>query len=463
MKAKNVVIWLFAIVAITAINIWNTTVDPLVGSKLAAETVNGGDSAFMAQRLYEGAKEFGWGLKALLSFFVALGAWALTRNKAQAILKRASESVGVLVSGSIITLGMTGCKPFNTPEYVEVRPSETAYFIPLVGDNKEAQAQFDSKAYESYKKVGIKRILVPKEWLPTGRMNSDGKWIPTARIIIVDRSSENRFWTKEQNKGSTKEDQAVSVESKDSVAFSMGFKVTAYVAEEDTSTFLYFNANRIKESGTGSYQVVGLDEIMDNEVLTRIQKVVATEFGKYALDEGRTMKSEVYAKVDADVIPFFKTRGITILTIAPIGGLTYDNPKIQDAIDKTVMDQQSKVSALAEKDAQLVKNETIKLEAEAKASATLTAATAEAQGKFVVQEQIAKGMKLVSDAAKEAGSSDAYIRLQQLDVMRETAKQYKGGVPAVLIIGGNGANGASPLLPITPDVLRQFEAGQGKN
>ena len=440
-----------AILAISFIQLWHTALDPLVGSKLAAETVNGGDSAFIAQRLYDAGNDLTWTIRSIVSALIFIFALVFTFKSAA---KKAAV-MGLLIT----TVGLTSCKPYNTKEFVEIKPSQTAYFIPLIGENKTSQVKFDSESYEAFKKVGVKRIEIPKEWLQTGRADSEGKWIPSARVLIVDRSSITRHWTKDGYTGSTKEDQAVHVESKDSVNFTLGFRVTAYVAEEDTSKFLYYNSNRIKEASGGSYQVIGLDEILDNEVLARIQKVASVEFGSYDLDAARTKKAEVYKKIDEEVIPFFHERGITILTIAQTGGLDYENKQIQAAIDRTVMDQQLKVSALAEKEAQLVKNETIKLEAEAKASAMLTAAKAEAEAKFVVQEQVAKGMLLVADATKQTGSSDAYIRLQELEVKKELAKQYKGGVPSVLIIGGSsGTNGLTPFLPITPETLRQFDA-----
>ena len=455
MKVKLLVVWALAILALGAINMFKGSVDPLVSSKLAVKTVNGENTEFVAQKAYENSKDGLGALGTLLKIGVILSAGAYTVLS----LKKSKTNITNGAAGlcvAFLAIGLSSCKPYNKPIYVEVKPSETVYVIPLVGDTKD-QAKMDSSKYEEFKKLGVKRIQVPMEWISLGRTSGNGKYIPTIRVIKVDRSSVTRWWSKESDKGSTGGDQAVHVESKDSVNFSLGFKATAYIAEEDTSTFLYYNANRIKESGGESYQVVGLDEIMDMEILTMIQKVSSTEFGKFNMDEGRAQKTEIYGKIDTEVIPFFKKRGITIITIAQTGGMCYENPSIQKAIDQTIMDQQLKVSAEAKRESQMVENETIKLAATSKAAALMTEKEAEAKAIFLIQEQTAKGMQLVAEASKAAGSSSAYIELQKLEVAKKFAEKYQGGVPGVLVMGGkDGAGSASNLiLPIPSSMMQQ--------
>ena len=136
---------------------------------------------------------------------------------------------------------LTGCiKPYPREEAKEVQNNETAFVVPLEGANKTKQAQFASVEFLEAAKVATKRITIPKRWQKTGRMRGDGQWIPTIRIITVDRTPVTRQWTPEAGTGTSQGNQSIQVESADSVGFPVGFGCTAMVKEEDTATFLYY-------------------------------------------------------------------------------------------------------------------------------------------------------------------------------------------------------------------------------
>ncbi len=68
-------------------------------------------------------------------------------------------------------------------------------------------------------------------------------------------------------------------------------------------------------------------------------------------------------------------------------------------------------------------------------------------------------MALDIEAAKAAGSSEAYLKLRELEVQLEYAKQSKGNVPAVIMMGdGKGSSGANMLFSIPPALLKQVES-----
>jgi len=46
--------------------------------------------------------------------------------------------------------------------------------------------------------------------------------------------------------------------------------------------------------------------------------------------------------VKSDVTTFFTQRGISVTTVGMFGGMTYENPAIQKAIDETFITQQLK-------------------------------------------------------------------------------------------------------------------------
>src|SRR5688572_909992 len=216
----------------------------------------------------------------------------------------------VLGAGVMPALFAAGCmKPYDTPEYVEVDTSETAFVVPLE-DGAGAGVKFQSVDYLEKQKVAAKRIQITHRWNQEGRLESTGKWIPAVKVIKVDRAPVTREWTAEKSSGTASKDQAIWVESDDSVGFSMGFTATGYIREEDAAKFLYW------------YPSGSLSQVMDTEVRARVQAAVAAVAAGYPLDGLRSKKEEMVEAARKDVIPFFAERGITITTVSQFGGMT---------------------------------------------------------------------------------------------------------------------------------------------
>ena len=115
-------------------------------------------------------------------------------------------------------LAMTSCKPYQEKIYVEVEPNETAFVIPLEENTKANQTKLKSESYLEEKKVVAKRIYTPTQWHQTGRAWFSGNYIPTVRVIKVNRAPITREWTAANGtgtKGNKKED--IEVESKDTI------------------------------------------------------------------------------------------------------------------------------------------------------------------------------------------------------------------------------------------------------
>lgn len=327
-----------------------------------------------------------------------------------------------------------GCmKPYDKPEYVEVKSSETAFVIPLE-DNVEKQVKFDSAKYLEGRKVSGKRIPITHRWNRTGRWETNGAWIPTVKVVLVNRSPETRTWETNDPK---QRGNAIWVESADSIGFSMGWNCTAYIKEEDCSQFLYM------------YPSGSLASVMDSEVRAMIQQETALFSAKYPLDVLRTKKNELAESVKSFVVAFFEKRGITITTIGMCGGMTYENPEIQKKIDETFVIQQEKVNASSMLAAQEDKNKRIKSEAEAVATAAvskakgeadgkLLLAKTEADGKLMLAETEAKGIRLVSQAITEANNNPQLVQLKQIEVDKVRAEKWTGHYPTTII--GSGAN-----------------------
>ena len=260
---------------------------------------------------------------------------------------------GGLVIASLVLVSCTW-RPFDRPEYVEIDTSESAFLIPLEGDTMN-QSSFQSAQFLDQKKVAAKRIQITHRWNQTGRMPSSGEWIPSVRLVKVDRRPVTREWTNSTRTGTSAKQEAVAAETKDSVNFSMGISCTARIPEDLAAVYLY------------AYPSKSLAEMMDSEVRAHIQEAVSTESAKYDFDHLRSKKNEVMTAVKQDLVPFFKAKGIEITTVAMLGGLNFENPEIQKAIDETAKVSQLKVAAEARREAQEVENKTMRLAAEGRA------------------------------------------------------------------------------------------------
>lgn len=229
---------------------------------------------------------------------------------------------------TLIAIVATGCKPVNVPDLVNVEPSQTAFLVPLEGDTT-AQTSFDSEEFYKKSMVATKRIVIPKRWRQTGRMPFEGSWIPTMRVLVVERKPATRDW--EQLDGG---DQAegIRAESKDSIGFIVGFNLSAQINAEDAAKFLYRYNNK------------PLEAICNDEIRARIESKFVELCAKHSLDAVLIKKQEIMDAVRGDVIPYFKERGISITTLGMKGNFTYEDKEIQDALNLKFTAEQARIS-----------------------------------------------------------------------------------------------------------------------
>jgi len=335
---------------------------------------------------------------------------------------------------AVMLVGCAGCrKPFNKPEYDVIGTSETAFMVPLE-DDMSKQVKLASE--EAYKKlqVSAKRLQISKRWNQTGRMSWNGEWIPTVRIIKVDRAPITREWTADAGSGTVAKDQAIWAESSDSVGFSVGFNCTAYIGEQDSAKFLYM------------YPSGALSTVMDTEVRSRIQQMVAEVSAKYSMDLLRAKKNEIIAAVRADVNPFFESRGITITTLGMFGGFTYENADIQKSIDAVFVAQQEKAQESAKLDAMDAKKKRMEQEGIAQANMAREVAKGAADAVLLRKTAEADGIRLVNKALEEAKSNPLFVQIKALEVESERIQKWSGAVPTMIM--GGGDSGFVPMIQL---------------
>lgn len=227
--------------------------------------------------------------------------------------------LGLLI---LVAMSTTGCRrPYMKPVFIDVLPNETAFLVPLEDQTKTDQAQVNSLEFLEEAKVASKRIELPQRFVQTNRMRWIGNWVPTMNVIKVDRSPVSREWTADKSSGSSDKDQAIWVESNDSIEFSMAISMTARVLEEDTALFLYQFSGR------------SLASIMDEDLRSEVMNRMNAKFGSISLIEGTANKVTLISEVSDEVKAVAKSWGIDITTCGSAGGMVYRDKEIQDQIN----------------------------------------------------------------------------------------------------------------------------------
>jgi len=250
----------------------------------------------------------------------------------------------VLVLG--MTFNITGCiKPPRVEMIRTIETNETAFLVPMEGKTKAGQAQFMSLEYLEDAKVATKRVSLPQREQKIGRFAFQIKWIPTMKVIKVDRTPVTREWTSDDKTGTSKVDQAIWVESKDSIGFAIGVNITALITEDNAATFLYYYAGK------------PLSNVIDENIRGLITAVLSREFGNRDLTKCKIDKKEISSVVLSEAKESFSKKGITIENLGLVGGLTYEDKEIQTAINEAYVAEMDIKKAEMQKDAQIAKNE----------------------------------------------------------------------------------------------------------
>lgn len=273
------------------------------------------------------------------------------------------------VAAVVLFVGMlflTGCLgPAKVEPIEEIGPNETAFVIPLEGDNLSAQEQFESIDYLESRKVAAKRIVIPVRPRSIGRWWWEFEYIPTNKVIRVDRSVVSREWVTDPERGTGATNEGIGVESSESVDFTVGVVCSAWIEESNAATYLY----NFKKP---------LAEVMDENVRRYLQQELFAEFGARSLKLGQEQKAQIFNDVEARVKEHFSTKGITVDNCGGTDGLTYVDQNIQAAITANFEAQQAIIRAQAELDAQDLINRRVISETIALATAQTTRGDAEA-------------------------------------------------------------------------------------
>jgi hypothetical protein len=300
----------------------------------------------------------------------------------------------------------TGCvKPYDTPEFVTIEASQTAFLIPLIGDTTN-QASFESEELLLEAKVATKEIQIPHRWVQTGRMRWMGEYRASATLIVVERKPVSRSWESGDSTASSS-NRAIFGGSSDNIGIYVGMNCTAMIEEKDAAKFLY------------RYNNTPLETIIDTDIKKMVEDRFNVETAKYTSTELGAKKGEIMEAVKAYVVDYFKAYGITITVLGLKEDISYENPEIQKAID-------AKFASEKELVIQQNKNEASIAKAEAEAQAVKIAAQAEADA-----------MKILADAQAEANRTLAESLTDEI-LKQMYYERWDGKLPEVML--GEDAN-----------------------
>lgn len=210
-----------------------------------------------------------------------------------------------------LMFSLTGCrKPYDTPEFVTIEASQTAFLIPLTGDTTE-QASFESEEMLEQAKVATKEIQIPHRWVQTGRKNWQGEWRSSAKLIVVERKPVSRSW--ESGDSAATSQNAIWGETSDGIGFYVGMSCSAQINEEDATKFLY------------RFNNTPLETIIDNEIKTMVKDEFNRQASKYSSTELHSNKTNIITDVKDTVTEYFKEFGITITVLGTNEGFSFEN------------------------------------------------------------------------------------------------------------------------------------------
>lgn len=219
----------------------------------------------------------------------------------------------------------------NYTEVYFILPNESAFFIPDVGDNKDTQGAFGSEAYLKDKKIAAKRFEIPHAKLPGTAWFSD-YYVPTGRLIVVDRTPFNKEWTKSSTRGTAAHDQSMPCQSGEGLNITAEITVAASVTEENAPKFLYNFGVKLPEGDRSKpevifasvYQGKSLAEVMDSVGRGMVQSVVCDELSLRSLDKANAEMPAVMAAIRTKASAFLATRGITLDYVGWAGTFEFD-------------------------------------------------------------------------------------------------------------------------------------------
>jgi hypothetical protein len=252
----------------------------------------------------------------------------------------------------------------NYSEWMPILPNQSAFIVPLAGDNLSSQGQFNAKQYSDAKRVPTKMVEIHHAQLPGSSWISN-YWVPAENLLIVNRIPYNREWNASPTKGTSSKDEGFECESAESINVRTAIVIAAKIKDEDAATYLAtfgvispFNRPISSEGMSeddgklifaSTLYAKDLASIMDGVVRGKVHTEICNEMGSRSLLDLIAQKTQIISTVEKKVTDFYKTQGITIDYVGWAAPLDYDQ-KIQASINNVFIAGRNAQASLAIRD-----------------------------------------------------------------------------------------------------------------
>ena len=340
---------------------------------------------------------------------------------------------------------------------VPVGASETAFIINAT--LPQDQVQLTDEAFLDKNKVGSGQVPITYSQF---RLKTDNRffksdvwgWKANNYVYVLDRAPVTREWTATSGSGTAATNQAFSLQSAESIKFSLGMNCTGQVAERDAAKFIsvYSGTGRqvikptekdLQSLPDAVWQVGAISAVMDNNVRGAFQGRLLGDFSSRSLDEDNKNIGPIVQKAVDDITKEFAANGLTLLNCGAHGGFAYDKPEVQDAANaKFIADQQSSAKVItAQNDAQAQTITNQKNIDQAKADTT---------AKKTVQDQELAFDQALANELRGNPDVAAYIEAQKWNGQSPQTVVGGNSQPPFISVGGSGTPTSSTAATSTP-------------
>ncbi|MEK7188030.1 MAG: hypothetical protein AAB691_04260 [Patescibacteria group bacterium] len=323
----------------------------VIGWRVMNVLLNAGStivSAELAGKQFDNSN-VSYGISRFAQFFTGEGLPAILFVVVLAIIwwKYVKQGWTALTSAAMIGIVLLGAVPvrayYAQTDYAEtyfILPNESAFFIPDVGANKDSQVKFGSKEYLAENKIPAKRFSIPHTQLSNSSVWRN-YFVPSGRLIIVDRAPYSRHWVDAQGgRGTSESDQSIHCQSMDGLDIKVGIALGVTVHEDDSPNYLY-NFGIIPPEGdrtvpevifTSVFHARTLSDVMDTFGFTETQAAICAETTKRLFEDVNKEAGQIIDNVEKNIEKRFKEVGIT-MSFFGWGDTFHFSDKVQDALD----------------------------------------------------------------------------------------------------------------------------------
>ncbi|MDR3525508.1 MAG: SPFH domain-containing protein [Acetobacteraceae bacterium] len=219
-----------------------------------------------------------------------------------------------------------------------ILPNETAFFVPDDAPVRDGQSKFGSVEYLKAKQIEARRFIIPHARFSGSGFFQD-YYVPTGRLILVDRGPFNREWTDKVNGRETRSE-GFPCQSQEGLNVTVEVAISASIADADAAQYLYSFGVQQPTGRRSDPAVIftsvfygrALSEVMEGIGRGKLQSLVCHEIAARTLDKVNFEANQIMDTVQKNASEYFKSHGITIDYLGWAGDFTFDSD-IQTAIN----------------------------------------------------------------------------------------------------------------------------------